>query len=383
MSSSPFLAEIRTKIRLRHLSLATERTYLYWIRFFIRQQKIRSRTGITRESAVNFLSFLAEVRQVSSATQNQAFNALLFVFRHVLDVPFSDVHAIRAKERRRAPVVLTPEEAVNIISRLQEPHRTILSLAWGAGLRKSEILQLRIKDIDFRRREIIVRGGKGDKDRVTVLPSMAVPGLVSAIERLKRLHASDLADGFGAVEMPNALAKKYPSEQYAVHWQFVFAAQHRSTDPRSGAERRHHIHATAVEKALRRSVNASGIHKRVSCHTFRHTFATHLLESGYDIRTVQELLGHSNVQTTQIYTHVLNRGARGVISPADRLSATFPSAMAADDWASQLPSASIRSARPSPDNQAPSTREPASQSPARPNVASCHQKQPSLKGASA
>lgn len=320
MAHSPFLERIRACMRLKHLARATEKAYCYWIRYFIRQQGIRHPDDMDAGTRTAFLTYLAVEQHVSPNTQNQAFNALLFLFRHVLQRPLDDIQAVRAKERRYVPVVLTTPEVERVLEHLPQPFATMVQLAWEAGLRKIEILRLRVKDIDFERREITVRQGKGGKDRRSVLPQCTRDALRDCTARTERLHALDLTEGFGAVEMPYALSRKYPGESRSLRWQFVFAAPQRGVDPLSGEIRRHHVHPSTLEKALRLAVHKSGLTKRVTCHTFRHTFATQLLESGYDIRTVQELLGHSDVKTTQIYTHVLNRGGLGIISPADRVS---------------------------------------------------------------
>lgn len=318
MNNSPFMTSVRDTLRVKQMALSTEKSYCYWIRHFIRYHNYGSPDEIESDDVTAFLTYLAVSRQVSPNTQNQAFNALLFLFRYVLSVPLENIDAVRAKETRRIPVVLNSNEVNNIISQLKPPFKTMVQLAWGSGMRKTEILRLRIKDIDFDRQSITVREGKGRKDRITILPQCAVNDIQAAILRTEHFHRLDLAEGFGTVEMPFALAKKYPNQARSLHWKFVFAANRRSIDPRSGEERRHHIHTSALEKQLRKAVNETGIRKKVSTHTFRHTFATQLLEGGYDIRTVQELLGHSDVKTTQIYTHVLNRGGNAVMSPADR-----------------------------------------------------------------
>lgn len=318
MQRHTFMRTVRDTIRARQLALATEKTYCYWIRQFIRHQRYRSPGDIVAADVTAFLTWLATERHVSPNTQNQAFNALLFLFRHVLNQPLENINAVRAKETRRIPVVLETSEVKSILEHLAPPFRTMIELAWGAGLRKMEILRLRIKDIDFNRCSLTVREGKGRKDRVTVLPACAVEGLHSAIQRAEHFYRLDTDEGFGGVEMPYALARKYPNQAQSLHWRFAFSANRRGVDPRSSVERRHHLHPSALEKQLRAAVCAAGIRKKVSCHTFRHTFATQLLEAGYDIRTVQELLGHADVKTTQIYTHVLNRGGNAVISPADR-----------------------------------------------------------------
>ena len=318
MSQSPFLRQVRDCMRLRQMALTTEKTYCYWIRYFIRQQRIKHPDAMDGDKLTAFLTYLAVHQHVSPNTQNQAFNALLFLFRHVLRRPLENIQAIRAKERRYVPVVLTTGEVERVLAHLPQPYLTMIQLAWGAGLRKIEILRLRVKDIDFERQELTIRQGKGGKDRRTVLPGCAVDALRQFLTRIEHLHALDVSEGFGAVEMPYALARKYPGESRSLRWQFIFAGAQRAADPISGEIRRHHLHPSTLEKALRFAVQQSGLTKRVTCHTFRHTFATQLLESGYDIRTVKELLGHSDVSTTQIYTHVLNRNGSGVISPADR-----------------------------------------------------------------
>lgn len=318
INHSPFMKQVQDAIRSRHMAFATEKTYCYWIRCFIRHQGYSAPVDIKPDDVTAFLTYLAVSRQVSPSTQNQAFSALLFLFRHVLALPLEGIDAVRARETRRIPVVLSTSEVNSILDQLRSPYKTMIQLAWGTGMRKMEILRLRIKDIDFERRTIIVREAKGRKDRVTILPECTSEELKCCIRRTLHLHSLDAEDGFASVEMPHALSRKFPNQEHNQHWKFIFAAPRRGIDPRSGIERRHHLHPSALEKQLRSAVRASGVLKKISCHTFRHTFATQLLESGYDIRTVQELLGHSDVKTTQIYTHVLNRGGNAVISPADR-----------------------------------------------------------------
>lgn len=318
INHSPFIKSVKDVIRSRHMALATEKTYCYWIRFFIRYQRYKSRGDISPNDVTGFLTHLAVNRHVSPSTQNQAFSALLFLFRHVLALPLDNIDAVRAKETVRIPVVLTSNEVNAILSKLKQPYKTMIQLAWGTGMRKMEIFRLRIKDVDFERRSITVREGKGRKDRITILPECTIEELEYKVRQSLHFHSLDVEEGFSSVEMPYALEKKYPNQEYNQHWKYIFAAPKRGVDPRSGLERRHHLHPSVLEKQLRQAVRASGVLKKVSCHTFRHTFATQLLESGYDIRTVQELLGHSDVKTTQIYTHVLNRGGNAVISPADR-----------------------------------------------------------------
>jgi integron integrase len=266
-----------------------------------------------------FLTYLAVEREVSAATQNQAQCALLFLYREVLGVelPWLD-NVERAKRPVKLPVVLTIDEVTLILDRLTGTHRLIGRLMYGAGLRILEALRLRVKDVDFQRREVLVRDGKGFKDRVTVLPRGVIRPLRNHLKEVWTLHQQDLGDGFGAVWMPYALARKFPSAPRDWAWQYVFPADRRSKDPRGGVVRRHHLGDQSFQRAMRQAVLDAHIHKLATPHTLRHSFATHLLESGYDIRTVQELLGHSNVSTTMIYTHVLNRGGLGAISPLDR-----------------------------------------------------------------
>jgi len=319
MKTSPFMEKVRGVIRLRQMALATEKTYCYWIRRFIRFSKINAPENIQPSHVTTFLTYLAVNNKVSPNTQNQAFNALVFLFRSVLNKELTNVNARRAKEHQRIPVVLTNKEIKAILENLRPPFKTMVELAWGAGLRKMEILRLRVKDIDFDRRCIIVRQGKGFKDRVVPLPSRCVNDLQLAIRRATHFHELDCEEGFGTVEMPFALARKYPNQARSLYWKFIFPSLNRSIDPRSGEERRHHIHPDTLSKNLKYAVRKANVYKKVSCHTFRHTCATQLLEAGYDIRTVQELLGHNDVKTTQIYTHVLKRGGNAVISPADRV----------------------------------------------------------------
>jgi integron integrase len=267
-----------------------------------------------------FLSMLAEERRVSAATQNQALSALLFLYREVLAEPLPWLEGVvRAKVPQRLPTVLTRDEVRALLARLPERERLFATLLYGAGLRLLEGLTLRVKDVDFGAAQIIVRGGKGDKDRVVPFPKSVTAELTRHLELVRELHRSDLAAGAGEVVLPNALAAKFPNAGREWRWQYVFPATRTYVERETGKRRRHHLHPTAVQRAVRTAAERAGISKRVSCHTFRHSFATHLLEDGYDIRTIQELLGHKDVSTTMIYTHVLNRGGRGVRSPADLL----------------------------------------------------------------
>jgi integron integrase len=267
-----------------------------------------------------FLSMLAEERRVSAATQNQALSALLFLYREVLAEPLPWLEGVvRAKVPQRLPTVLTRDEVRAVLARLPERERLFATLLYGAGLRLLEGLTLRVKDVDFGAAQIIVRGGKGDKDRVVPFPKSVTAELTRHLELVRELHRSDLAAGAGEVVLPNALAAKFPNAGREWRWQYVFPATRTYVERETGKRRRHHLHPTAVQRAVRTAAERAGISKRVSCHTFRHSFAPHLLEDGYDIRTIQELLGHKDVSTTMIYTHVLNRGGRGVRSPADLL----------------------------------------------------------------
>jgi len=302
MTDQCLLERVRAAIRVRHYSLSTEKTYSYWIRFFVRFHAYQSLEQIPVDDIAPFLTHLAVKRNVSASTQNQAFNALIFLFKHVLN--YKDVQVegvVRAKRPQRVSVVFTREEVHGILGVLENPYKLVVGLLYGSGMRISEVMRLRVKDVDFNYRSIVVRDGKGGKDRTTVMPDRVMSALKYQIVKRRNLREFDLQEGFGEVFMPNVLSKKYPAEARSFHWQYVFEAARRSTDPRSGREMRQ-----------------LKIEKLASCHTLRHSFATHMLEQGYDIRTVQELLGQSDVKTTQIYTHVLKRGGLGVNSPLDR-----------------------------------------------------------------
>jgi len=316
------VGRLRDRIRYRRYSLRTEQAYVDWVRRFVRFHGRRSTDELTANEVEQFLTHLAVDLNVAISTQNQAQSALLFLYREVLakDMRWLD-GVVRAKSPRRLPVVLTVDEVQGLLCAMQGTHRLLAELLYGTGLRIMEALRLRVKDVDFGRAEILVRDGKGAKDRVTMLPRRLFAPLRRQIARAKEIHANDLAQGFGAVWLPSALARKYPTAPREWAWQYVFSAERRAGDPRSGEVRRHHISEQSFQRAMREALRRSGIVKPATPHTLRHSFATHLLEAGYDIRTVQELLGHSDVSTTMIYTHVLNRGGRGVASPLDRLPA--------------------------------------------------------------
>jgi integron integrase len=319
----PLLDQLREAIRRKHYSIHTEQSYVDWVRRFIlfhktKQGFIRHPKDMGVPEIEAFLTYLAVKRKVAASTQNQALSALLFLYREVLHIQLPDtIDAARAKKPQRLPVVLTKEEANKVIACTQGVHRLMAQLLYGSGLRLMECLRLRVKDLDFERQQIIVRDGKGMKDRVTLLPQKVEDGLRRHLRYVRLIHEDDLAAGYGGVYMPNALERKYPSAGKEWIWQWVFPAKKLSRDPRSGIMRRHHADPSTLQKAIRRAAKLARVEKPVSPHVFRHSFATHLLESGYDIRTVQELLGHKDVKTTMIYTHVLNRGPLTVRSPLD------------------------------------------------------------------
>ena len=312
------LNQVRDKIRLKHYSIRTEQAYTDWVRRFVLFHKKRHPKEMGAGEVEQFLTHLAVAGKVSASTQNQAKSALLFLYRDVLSVelPWLD-EVVAAKGGQRLPVVLTVPETLRLLERVDGTSGLIVRLLYGSGMRVMEGVRLRVKDINFEQRELIVREGKGNKDRVTMLPQSLVEPLQQHLLRVKSLHERDLEAGFGDVYLPFALARKYPVAGREWHWQYVFPAAKRSMDPRSNVERRHHVTDQAVQRAVRQAARDALINKPVTPHTLRHSFATHLLQSGYDIRTVQELLGHKDVQTTMIYTHVLNRGGRGVVSPLD------------------------------------------------------------------
>lgn len=314
------LDQVREHIRVKHYSIRTEQAYLDWVKRFILFHGTRHPSEMGAAEVEAFLTHLAVSRNVSASTQNQALSAILFLYREVLGVELAWLDGVqRAKKPARLPVVLTTTEVHALLAQLEGTHWLMANLLYGAGLRLMECVRLRVKDVDFGMQQLLVRDGKGSKDRVTMLPAALVEPLKAHLERVRALHEHDLSAGVGDVYLPYALERKYPRAGREWGWQYVFPAKRRSTDPRSGKERRHHANEQALQRAVKQAVRASGMPKPASCHTFRHSFATHLLQSGYDIRTVQELLGHKDVSTTMIYTHVLNRGGKGVVSPLDRM----------------------------------------------------------------
>jgi integron integrase len=309
---------VREEIHKRHYSYRTEKQYVGWILRYIRFHDGQHPKALGGPEVEAFLSHLATTKNVAAATQAQALAAILFLYKRVLCITLPWLgNVTRARRPKRLPVVLSRDEVRRLLDQLHGPYRMVASLLYGSGLRLLEALRLRIKDIDLSARTLIVRDGKGFKDRVTVLPDSLVAPLRIRVARLREIHEAAIASGFGGVELPHALRRKYPRAHLDFGWQYVFPASHPSRDPRTGAWRRHHLHEQSIQRVMREAVRRSGIDKPASCHTFRHCFATHLLESGSDIRTVQELMGHASVKTTQIYTHVLNRGGIAARSPLD------------------------------------------------------------------
>lgn len=312
------LDQLRSRIRAKHLSPRTEEAYASWASRYIRFHQGRHPVHMGAPEIDAFLTYLSARRGVAASTHNQAASALVFLYREVLGLDVGRPgRVVRARTPSRLPVVLTPTEVRAVLDRMQGTHRIIATLLYGSGMRLMECMRLRVKDVDFERREITIREGKGDRDRVTMLPDAVRAELGRQLQIRRDQHDRDVQSGAGWVVLPSALERKFPHAGREWAWQWVFPATRINFDHGSGRRRRHHLHASCVQRAVTEAVRRSGIPKRATCHTFRHSFATHLLEAGYDIRTVQELLGHRNVRSTMIYTHVLNRGGLGVRSPAD------------------------------------------------------------------
>jgi integron integrase len=314
------LDQVRAAIRVRHYSIRTEEAYVQWVKRYIYFHGKRHPKDLDEVHVNQFLSHLAVKGRVAASTQNQALCALVFLYRHVLHKElgaFGEI--VRARRPVRLPEVLTREEVKRFMAHLGGVHRLMAGLMYGAGLRLMETVRLRIKDVDFGYNRIVVRDGKGGKDRVTMLPQSVKPGLEEHMVEIKSLFRTDRRENIEGVYLPSALARKYPRAGVSWGWQWLFPSSKLSVEPRTGIHRRHHVFNRSVQRAVAAAARRAEIHKKVGCHTLRHSFATHLIEQGYDIRTVQELLGHKSIKTTQIYTHVLNRGGRGVLSPADSL----------------------------------------------------------------
>ncbi len=323
ISDSPaprLMDQVRAAIRRRGYSLATEKTYTYWVRWFIRWSGMRHPKDMGAAEVEAFLSMLAVDREVSPSTQNQAIAAILFLYKEVMDMPLPWLDNItRAKKGSRLPSVLTQDETRALLTHVTDTAGLVIRLLYGTGMRLSEGLRLRVKDVDFSTRIILVRGGKGNKDRVVPLPTSLIQPLHDQLDARLKMHHIDQARNMVDVDLPDALRRKYPNAHKEWGWQFIFATTDYNTDPRSGTRRRHHIHPKTIQRAVHTAAKAAGIHKPASPHTLRHSFATHLLQAGYDIRKVQELLGHKDVSTTMTYTHVANPGA-GIVSPLDRIA---------------------------------------------------------------
>jgi integron integrase len=317
--SPGLIQRYREELQARHYARRTVATYEQWLRRFLRFHQRRHPREMGSAEVNAFLTHLAVEGQVSASTQNQALSALLFLYRELLERDLDLEGVIRARRRPRLPVVMSVAEVRAVLERLDGVEALVAGVLYGGGLRLMEALRLRVHDLDLQRLQITVRDGKGGKDRRTMLPSRLVEGLKAHLEAVRRLHRQDLAEGYGKVQLPHALDRKYPHAPVEWGWQWVFPQQHRWRNSETGEQGRHHLDPTVIQKAVRRAVLASGIITPATCHTFRHSFATHLLETGHDIRTIQELLGHQDIKTTMIYTHVLNRGPLGVRSPADAL----------------------------------------------------------------
>jgi integron integrase len=317
------LEQVRHKIRLKHYSIRTEQSYVAWIRRFILFHDKRHPAEMGTAEVEAFLTDLAVRGRVAASTQNQAFCAILFLYKQVLKMDtLKDLDAVRAKRPLRLPTVLSFDEVMSLIDAIPGVFQLVIKMLYGGGLRGIEAVRLRVNDVDFALNQIMVRDGKGRKDRLTMFPDDVKAGLRAHLKRVKIQHENDLQKGYGSVFLPDALERKYKNASKQWGWQYVFPSKTLSIDPRSGIKRRHHLHLASLNNAVKKAADLVGIHKNISSHCFRHSFATHLLEDGYDIRTVQELLGHKDVKTTQIYTHVLNKGPKAVRSPLDKRRAS-------------------------------------------------------------
>ncbi|WP_341581688.1 integron integrase [Marinobacter metalliresistant] len=311
------LDKVRSFLRLRGMAYKTEKTYLFWIKRFIRFHGLQHPQDMGSPEVEAFLSHLVLQVNVSVSTQRVALNALVFLYREFLGQPLDELNFERARKPVKLPTVFSAEEAKSVIRNLEGEYKLVAMLLYGSGLRINEALRLRVKDVDFDMQQLIVRSGKGSKDRITLLPDRLIAPVQQQIDSALHQHQADLLKGFGSVYLPAGLARKYPNASQEPGWQYIFPAPEPSRDPRSGIRRRHHLLDRTVQKHIRRAIQAAGIHKLAGSHTFRHSFATHLLEAGYDLRTIQKLLGHSDVRTTEIYTHVVRKGGFGVRSPVD------------------------------------------------------------------
>ncbi|MCB1071404.1 MAG: integron integrase [Verrucomicrobia bacterium] len=320
-ASSPRLLDlVRDTLRVHRYAYSTEKTYVDWIRRFILFHNKRHPLAMGPTEINAFLTHLAVQGNVAASTQNQALCAIIFLYKKVLDIDIEGLDYDWSKKPPNLPVVLSVEEAIDLLSRMTGVQRLLAHLMYGTGMRISEALRLRVKDIDFEQNQIVIRDSKGKKDRAAVLPQILLPDLQEQIAHAKRLHDKDLAEGYGSVELPFALERKYPRAPWAWHWQYVFPSHKLSTDPRSGIIRRHHLYPNILQRAIRKAAAEAGIDKHVKSHTLRHSFATHMIQAGIDIRTVQDMLGHEDLNTTMIYTHVVKNGPYGVASPIDRIA---------------------------------------------------------------
>ena len=318
--SLKLMEQVREVLRYHHYAYRTEQTYCDWIKRYLRFHGYeRHPKDMGAEEVERYLSALATEGKVAASTQRQALNAIIFLYREVLDIELSDIAPIRSKKQRKPPTVLTQNEVQQILRSMEGTHRVMAQLLYGCGLRLMECIRLRIQDIDFGQGRIFVRGGKGGKDRTVVLPETLREALAEHVEKVQDLHRADLRAGYGEVYIPEALARKYPNACREIGWQYVFPSKGRSVDPRSGKTMRHHVKESGLQKAVKTAAHQVGIAKRVGCHTMRHSYATHLLENGINIRMVQELMGHKDVKTTEIYTHVMNKDLDAVKSPLDLL----------------------------------------------------------------